>query len=397
MSLKYEERTQEGVFQRYMHLPQGPKVQAEYIWIGGNGKLRSKCKTVPRKPKSVSDLPDWNFDGSSTNQAPGDNSEVWLVPVKFVPDPFRGGDNILVLCECYDPSNASKGEKMEPIPSNKRHNALKLFNSDKIKNEHPWYGIEQEYTMFDFNGKRPLGWPQHGYPGPQGPYYCSIGAGRAFGRYIVEAHYRACLYAGINISGINGEVMPGQWEYQVGPCEGIDSGDQLWLSRYILARVAEDFNVVVSFNPKPIKGDWNGAGCHTNFSTKSMRNDGGFKKIIEGCERLRIKHVEHMKLYGLGNENRLTGLHETQDHKTFTYGVADRGSSIRIPRFTEINGKGYLEDRRPAANIDPYEVTAKIVQTVLDENIKVNIPDKILSRQEQDERNKQDSHLFIID
>lgn len=86
-----------------------------------------------------------------------------------------------------------------------------------------------------------------------------MGAGKIFGRDIVEAHYRACLYAGINISGVNAEVAPGQFEYQVGPCEGISMGDELWMARYLLDRVAEDFGIVVSIHPKPVKGDWNGA------------------------------------------------------------------------------------------------------------------------------------------
>jgi len=228
----------------------------------------------------------------------------------------------------------------------------------------PWYGIEQEYTMFDMNGT-PLGWPSNGYPAPQGPYYCSVGSQNAYGRHVAEAHYRACLYAGLDISGINAEVMPGQWEYQCGPCVGIDSGDQMWLSRYILNRVAEDFGVVVSYEPKPIKGDWNGAGCHTNYSTKPMREKGGYKAIIDAVEKLGKAHEVHMEVYGKGNTDRLTGLHETASYKTFKYGVADRGASIRIPRQTEIDQCGYLEDRRPAANMDPYSVTSIIAKTTI--------------------------------
>merc|ERR1712228_934765 len=157
-------------------------------------------------------------------------------------------------------------------------------------------------------------------------------------------------------------------EYQIGPSVGIDSGDQCWLARYILNRVAEDFGAVVSYEPKPIKGDWNGAGAHTNYSTKSMREKGGYKEIIKAIEKLGKAHKKHMAAYGKGNEDRLTGKHETAKYDVFKYGVADRGASIRIPRQTELDGKGYLEDRRPAANCDPYQVTSMIAKTtILDE------------------------------
>merc|ERR1719166_778211 len=321
--------------------------------------LRSKTKTLPAKVSSLKDLPGWNYDGSSTGQAPGADSEVYLQPVKYFPDPFRRGDNILVLCECLHPLTK------EPIPSTTRAKARTVFENDAVAKEETWWGLEQEYTLFEADGVTPLGWPQFGYPGPQGPYYCGNGARRAYGRQVMEAHYRACLYAGINISGTNAEVMAGQWEYQIGPCVGIDSGDSVWLSRFILERVCEAFQVVCSFHPKPIKGDWNGAGCHTNYSTKTMREKGGYKAIIDAVEKLGKAHEVHMELYGKNNTERLTGKHETANYKVFKYGVADRGASIRIPRQTEIDQKGYLEDRRPAANMDPYEVTGIIAKTTI--------------------------------
>jgi len=350
----------DSALEYFMELPQGTKIQATYIWIGGSGNdIRSKTKTLPRAVKLIEDIPGWNFDGSSTGQAPGNDSEVYLQPVRYYPDPFRRGNNILVLCECLHPLT------LKPIQSNTRFNARIIFDNKTVKEEQPWYGIEQEYTLFEADGVTPLGWPQFGYPGPQGPYYCSNGSRRAYGRQIVEAHYRCCLYCGLNISGINAEVMAGQWEYQIGPCEGIDSGDSVWLSRFLLERIAENFQIVVSFHPKPIKGDWNGAGCHTNYSTLTMRSPNGYSAIIEAIEKLGKRHDAHIALYGSDNEQRMTGQHETADINKFSYGVADRGSSIRIPNQTKLDGKGYLEDRRPASNMDPYIVTSMIANTTI--------------------------------
>lgn len=345
---------------RYLQLEQHGKVQCEYIWIGGSGMdIRAKTRTLPKKVNDVKEIPPWNYDGSSTGQADGSYSEIWLQPIRYVHDPFRGGDNILCLCETLN------AKKMVPINTNKRNKALEIFEAKQVKEEVPWYGIEQEYTMMTADTRTPLGWPTNGFPAPQGPYYCGVGANVAFGRHIAEAHYRACLYAGIDISGINAEVMPGQWEYQVGPCVGIDSGDQLWLSRYILNRVAEDFGVIISYEPKPIQGDWNGAGAHCNYSTKSMRADGGYQAILDAIKKLGRAHKAHMESYGKGNELRLTGKHETAQYNEFKYGVANRGASIRIPRQCELDQKGYLEDRRPAANCDPYLVTSMIANTTL--------------------------------
>lgn len=355
--------TQQLDFQIWKHfglLPAGDNIiLAQYVWIGGSGEdLRCKTRTLTSEPQSVEDLPFWTFDGSSTGQAPGADSEVYLQPVAKFSDPFRLNPHIIVLCEACLPDG-----NFTPIPTNTRRKAKEVF--DKVMDQVPWFGIEQEYTLFEKDMVTPYGWPKNGYPRPQGPFYCSAGTENAYGRRVSDAHYRACLYAGINISGSNAEVMPGQWEYQVGPCVGIDSGDHLIMSRYIMLRICEEFQIVVSFDPKPIPGDWNGAGCHTNFSTKAMREDGGFDHIIKAVERLGKKHLEHIACYGKGNERRLTGQHETAPITKFSYGVAHRGASVRIPRTAKIEKKGYFEDRRPASNMDPYIVTGKIAQTCL--------------------------------
>jgi len=362
-NLNFNAFTNKAVLQKYMELPQGPLVQATYVWIDGTGQgLRSKTRTLSSKPTKVEDIPVWNYDGSSCYQAEGSNSDTYLYPAKMYPCPFRRGDNVLVLCETY------KYNK-EPTLSNKRKACLEVMK--KAKEHLPWFGIEQEYTLL-CQDKHPFGWPKNGFPGPQGPYYCGVGASKVYGRDIVEAHYKCCLYAGIRVSGTNAEVMPAQWEFQVGPTEGIAMGDDLWMARYILERVAEDFGVVVSFDPKPMDGDWNGAGAHCNYSTKSMREPGGMEHIEKAIAKLSKHHVRHIKEYdpneGKDNERRLTGSHETSSIHDFSSGVANRGASIRIPRDVSEQGYGYLEDRRPSSNCDPYSVTMVIVKTTcLDE------------------------------
>ena len=329
---------------------------AEYIWIDGyepTANLRSKTKILDNAVSSVSDLPSWGFDGSSTLQAEGIDSDCMLKPVWFCKDPLRGGDNVLVMNEVCNPDGS-------PHKSNTRAPLVEL--AEKFKDHDPWFGIEQEYTLMD--GKQPLGWPDEGYPErPQGPYYCSVGSEDVAGRDIVEDHMHACLDAGIEISGINAEVMLGQWEYQVGPVGALEAGDQLWVARWLLERIGEDYGVRVELHPKPIKGDWNGSGAHINYSTVAMREPGGLKVIEEACEKLGQNIDKHIAVYGADNDQRLTGLHETCSISEFRYGVSDRGASIRIPMGTQNDGCGYLEDRRPASNVDPYKACAALIDT----------------------------------
>ena len=339
----------------------------EYVWIDGSGiTLRSKCRTIEGQVNGLEDLPEWNYDGSSCYQAPTDNSEIIMKPIACFRDPFRKGGHKIVLTETYKWTDASCQE-LVPANTNFRVHAKRIF--DQGAHEEPWFGIEQEYTLIGTKTKFttwPIGWPHNGYPAAQGPFYCSVGSNNCFGRIIADAHYRACLFAGIKISGTNAEVMPGQWEYQVGPVEGIAMGDQLWISRYLLQRIAEDFNVTISFAPKLFE-DWNGSGCHTNFSTKTMRaGDQGMAYIDNMMTKMGQKHQTHIKLYGDDNNKRLTGIHETSSMDTFSYGVGNRAASFRIPTSTaHANGKGYIEDRRPASNIDPYLVCGMLVDTAI--------------------------------
>ena len=324
--------------------------RAEYIWIDGQqptAKLRSKTKIVP----DGEEPPIWGFDGSSTEQAPGANSDCVLRPVVVKPDPIRGGDDVLVMCEVLNVD-------MTAHQSNTRAELVEV--AEMYKDHDPWFGLEQEYTFY--KDGRPHGWPIGGYPAPQGGYYCGIGADEIWGRDVVEAHTEACIDAGLAISGTNAEVMIGQWEFQIGPLSPVDVGDQLWMARWLLYRIAEDYDISAHLNPKPVEGDWNGAGMHTNFSTKEMREN--YDAIIAACEALGKRSEEHIRNYGAGIERRLTGLHETAPWTEYNYGVSDRGASVRIPWQVHQDQKGYIEDRRPNANADPYVVARLITDTV---------------------------------
>lgn len=340
----------------------------EYIWMDGatpTQKLRSKARVLKLKPfekLQISDFPDWGFDGSSTWQAPGNDSDLTLKPVRFVRDSVQGDSHYLVMCEVFKPDGS-------PHSSNTRSKLREVLDAGAAKEE-PWFGVEQEYTLF--RNRTPLGWPDKGYPAPQGPFYCGVGADEVFGRELVDKHLQYCVKVGIMIFGVNAEVMPGQWEFQIG-YRGIEGEsadpltvcDHAWLARYLLYRLGEEFKITATLDNKPVKGNWNGAGQHTNFSIKSMRDPKTGKATIEkSVSLLEKKHKEHIEVYGYGLSERLTGLHETCHIDTFRHGIADRGASIRIPLHVSKKGFGYLEDRRPGANADPYQVSARILKTI---------------------------------
>lgn len=330
-----------------------PKSICEYIWIGGKGEIRSKTRIITHNYLGISIgiFPEWNYDASSTSQADSNsNTEGILKPIAFYKNSLRkinNFNNFLVLCETYDTNGL-------PLNTNTRNNALKIFNS-KI-DEEPWFGLEQEYFI-KMNNECDL----ESHITNVFSHYCGI-ASDNIERRIAERHMELCLEAGLTISGINSEVASKQWEFQIGPCEGIEAADQLIIARYLLERIAEEFNAVVSFIPKPSK--WaNGSGCHTNFSTKTMREPNGIEKIYKAISKLETNHYEHINIYGEGNEDRLTGEHETASYKEFSLGKGTRNTSIRIPNQVVKQECGYFEDRRPAANMDPYLVTSVIFKT----------------------------------
>ena len=354
-------------------------MKAEYIWIDGNNNLRSKTKILNQEIKNtlniedskssilnqeikntlnIEDLEEWNFDGSSTNQATTDNSEIILKPVKIFNDPFdnSNNNNILVLCETYLPNG-------KPHSSNTRYIARKVFNIYSVILE-PWFGIEQEFFLFNNNTKLPCGFPLNGYPKAQGDYYCSVGGNNAYGREFLISAENNCLNAGLSLTGKNFEVACGQMEIQI-KAIGLDAADQLIILRYILHRTSELYNTYIDFSTKPISGDWNGSGCHFNFSTIKMREENGYEYILKSINNLSINHMNDIIYYGEGNKERLTGKHETSSIDTFNYGVANRSASVRIPTTTFKNKKGYFEDRRPSSCCDPYKVSTILLESCL--------------------------------
>jgi glutamine synthetase len=329
------------------------KTKLEYIWLDGytpTQSLRSKTKIVSKFSGKLADCPIWSFDGSSTQQALGGSSDLLLKPVALFPDPDRK-DGWLVMTEVLNPDGT-------PHPSNGRA-TIDDEDSDF------WFGFEQEYFLWDNETNKPLGFPENGYPAPQGPYYCGVGAGKAYGRQIVEDHLDQMIAAGINIEGINAEVATGQWEFQIFAKGAREAGDQVWVARYLAERNGEKYGVSINWHCKPVRGDWNGSGMHANFSNSALREAGSRDVFEKVCRAFEPVIKEHIEVYGADNHLRLTGLHETQSIDKFSFGVSDRGASIRIPISTVENGwKGYLEDRRPNSSADPYKVAARIIKTV---------------------------------
>ncbi len=329
------------------------KTKLEYVWLDGykpTQSLRSKTKIVSDFDGKLESCPIWSFDGSSTGQAEGNSSDCLLKPVAIFPDPARK-NAYMVMTEVLNSDST-------PHVSNGRA----LIDDD---DNDFWFGFEQEYFLWDPQTGLPYGFPSGGFPRPQGPYYCSVGASNAYGRDIVEEHLDLCLEAGLNVEGINAEVAAGQWEFQIFAKGAEQAGDQIWIARYLLERTAEKYGLSINWHPKPLAGDWNGSGMHANFSNSLLREAGSKDAYDKVCDAFSPLVKEHIEVYGAHNDQRLTGAHETQSIDKFSYGVSDRGASIRIPIGAVENGwKGWLEDRRPASNGDPYKIAARIIKTV---------------------------------
>ena len=322
-----------------------------------NSKHEKQNKVIENFSGKLEDCPNWSFDGSSTKQAEGNSSDCILKPVAIYPDPERV-NGYLVMTEVLNPDGT-------PHESNAR------ATIDDDDNDF-WFGFEQEYFIMDVETQLPLGFPLGGYPGPQGLYYCSVGGKNTHGRHFVEEHADLCLNAGLNFEGINQEVACGQWEFQLFAKGAKKAGDEIWIARYLLDRLTENYGYYIEYHPKPVKGDWNGSGMHANFSNSVLRSCGSKEVYEKICEAFRPVASEHIAVYGAFNEQRLTGLHETASIKDFSYGISDRGASIRIPIGTvEAGWKGWLEDRRPASNADPYKIASRIIKTVKSANVLV--------------------------
>ena len=322
------------------------KAKLEYIWLDGFEPTQSmRSKTMIRSDfgGTVAECPMWSFDGSSTLQADGGDSDCLLKPVAIYPDPDRI-NGYLVMCEVLN---------ADGTPHSTNGRATISEDDDDF-----WFGFEQEYFLWDPETNLPLGFPRD--QTPQGQFYCSVGAKNAFGRDIIESHLDMCLEAGLNVEGINAEVAAGQWEYQIFAKGAKDAGDQIWVSRYLAERNAEKYGLAIDWHPKPLGDtDWNGSGMHANFSDGRMRDEGGEKLFSEICEAFGKNIKKHIDVYGAHNEMRLTGKHETQSIHEFSYGVSDRGASIRIPNGTIEGGwTGRLEVRRPASNGGPCKLAA---------------------------------------
>lgn len=343
-------------------------VYIDYIWVDGfktpsiRGKTRvlvsSSERTVEEALAEV-----WNFDGSSTGQGTTNDSERLLVPSRA----YHVEENrYVVLCEvCYPDDDST------PHETNYRANLIRSiedsFDTEQRDGSGPeiWLGFEQEFFLTKDN--KNIFWPESndGEPINDPRYYCAVGGDSVKYRSIMVEHASVCNNAGINIVGYNSEVSPGQWEYQCFSKDAVKGCDDLWVSRYILSTIAEKHGLGIDWSPKPHSG-WNGSGCHTNFSTRAMREGSGGEGLFDAIIfEMRRNHKDTMLSYGTDNRMRLVGSYETAEYDSFSAGIGSRGASVRIPNSVARNNwNGYMEDRRPASNCDPYRVVNELIKFI---------------------------------
>lgn len=340
------------------------RVCVEYVWVtaptppSAEPNMRSKTRVLTVDDDEMllhpANIPVWNYDGSSTHERDTASSEVQLTAVFVCRDPLRGTPHMIALCD----TSANRT----------RAHAASLFSRSNVQRDKPWFGLEQEYVLVETKPPHPpLHWSAHHPVEASSDHYCGVGGKHAWGRAIAEEHLHACMQANLTVAGMNAEVTQTQWEFQIGPVCGIRAADELWVARYLLLRVAEAHGAHVLFHPKPVPG-FNGSGCHANVSSAVMRAE---CMVLPESRTVTLAFIaelekDHARLmstddYGMGNDARLIGTCETSSMQRFTSGVGDRTASVRIPR----DFGGYIEDRRPAANADPYIVTSYLYSMYL--------------------------------
>ncbi len=383
-----------------MEETQYPPCHVEYVWLDHNQQFRSKTKVLTTHNPNKDGLPMWNYDGSSTKQAHGTDSEVFLRPVKLCYDPFRRGDNAyIVLCDTWLADKKKSQENNELVyishPDNSRARAELIFDNNTVQEQDPWYGMEQEF-FFTTRESTEIGAVKRFFETPvgmttvngkewvstsgktQGDFYCGVGPNNVKQRDVAEYILNCISFSRtVKCTGYNWEVAPGQCEFQIF-ASGIDAADSLLLFRYIATRASEERSLSINFHPKPMSGDWNGSGCHTNFSTTAMRAPNSYDTTIKAAlKSLKKNHSYHIENYGSGNKERLTGEHETASWETFTAGVGNRGASVRVPTQTYYDKTGYIEDRRPSSNMDPYIVSSLLANTVILKGKEINLTTQV--------------------
>nr|QKY15334.1 glutamine synthetase (glnA) [Polytomella parva] len=358
------------------------KVLAEYIWLDQNGtEMRNKTRVLNYKPLAVEDLPVIVVD--ARNNYEEELSEVFLKPRKLFPDPFRGGEHVLVLCDSFRPPSYStmcEGSILQPTVSNNRVASDNLARRAAMSQ--PLFAAEQQYSVVFPNYPKvspyssPFHAPNYGVPHyssflepggfvPSTSASCDSGstpliAPTAIGRTVSDAHLQACLYAGIRVSSADSNCIPGTYSYELGPYEPVEFGDAVSTSRYLLRRVAEENNVNIDFSSR--NKDGGGGRCSVKYSTSETRQiSSGMNAIQNQLSKLQASHLQHLWAYNGGSFEKMRG----SLYSGFICAVGNKNASLVIPGATAIQGAGYYIDQRPPADVDPYVVEIMLMSCTL--------------------------------